>query len=314
MTTLEGYTTAKTGQLEPWGTVATTKATAAWLMRYASPHTRRAYERSRVQFVAFCTDHGIDRPEQVSRGVVDAWVRLMTEAGRSPNTISARVAAISSWMDALVDAGIIPANTTHGVRRPPREREGTTPCPGTDVLRLVLADIAARRSPDVALAIELMARYAFRVSTIVALRRQDVVIDSNGTTLLRAFVKGGRRVPVRLSPDLATRIRALPVRPGDVLFVAPGGGPFTVDTVRHALVSASKHAHLPRPLSAHQLRTWAINAALDAGMGIDDVASFAMHSKVDTTRGYDRRRRRRADEVAEMVARALNPERGASTP
>lgn len=315
-TTIERATPSKT--VNQWGADGVMLATMAWLARYPSPHTRRHYIACHREFTDFLALRcHIDRPEQIERVHVDLYARALEDAGYAPNSRALKLAGVTSWLNALVDQGMILSNPATHVKRPERDTvDGTTKAPDTDEVRRVI-EWLRERNEGVALAVELMARHALRIGSVSAASREDVIRDSSGAMHLRVPVKGGRVAIVRIGAALARRIDAhMEVNvslygeqgPKDPVLIGMTGLRVSADQVREWLRSASRACGLVHQAHPHAFRTWAITTALDSGVNIDDAATFAMHRDVRTTRRYDRRKDRRLDQTTRAVGDVLDGE------
>jgi integrase/recombinase XerD len=111
---------------------------AAWLLGFASAHTRRNYAGDIAGWLKFCDDVCID-PLTVRRPHIDAWARSLETSGLAPRTVARRLAAISSWYGFLVVEEVRPGSPAEHVRRPRVGDEGETPGLTRDELRRLLA-------------------------------------------------------------------------------------------------------------------------------------------------------------------------------
>lgn len=298
-------------EVDGYGAADVRTTTAGWLMRYTSSETRRAYARHQRDFTRWARGHGITHPAQIQRGHVDAWRLSLLDAGYSNATVAVRLSAIGSWWYALADADLVTGTCpVDRVKRPFVDyRHGTTPAAPVEAVARILT-LLDQGPEGPRIACELMARWGLRIDEVVGLTPSSLVVDSSGALVLTIIGKGRKPAPVRVpaGDELARRllIAAERGRARGVLLTGRDGGATTADTVRQALNRACKTLGITPAVRPHQLRVMAITAALDAGHNIDDVATFARHADVRTTRRYDRNPMRRYDAVAATVTGVLD--------
>ncbi|HEY3692826.1 MAG TPA: tyrosine-type recombinase/integrase [Pseudonocardiaceae bacterium] len=117
--------------------------TKVWLAEVAgrnSEHTMRSYGTALAQWLDYCLRSRLD-PLQARRVDVDDWITH--HRGRSPATVIARLAAITSWYRYLIDNKIDVDNPAAGITRPKRAPSDTEYL-GQDELRAFLAAADAR--------------------------------------------------------------------------------------------------------------------------------------------------------------------------
>jgi site-specific recombinase XerD len=113
--------------LEVFGADAVRLETAAWLLRYSSERTRTEYARRLARFKDFARSIQLHRVEDVERVHLDTWARVL-EQSLAPASVRTMLAAVSSWFDALNDAGLVRGNPCAAVRRPKVDNKvGSTP-------------------------------------------------------------------------------------------------------------------------------------------------------------------------------------------
>ncbi len=74
-----------------------------------NPHTRRAYSRAVVEFIAWCEDNGVTSITAAQPPHVSAWIEQQTREHAAP-TVKLRLAALRHLFDWLVTGQVMPAN------------------------------------------------------------------------------------------------------------------------------------------------------------------------------------------------------------
>ena len=293
------------------------RATAAWLMRYGSPRTRDAYGTAHRAFVSFLRSAGVVDVRRVERAHVDAFARLLEESGAKPSTVAARLAAVGSWLGALVDHGVLERNPAVGVRRPKVDRRvGTTRSATDDQIRRLLA-AGANVGADAAILVGLLVELGIRVGSVCTIGVDDVLDLPDGGTAVRFRRKGGAETIRAVSDDLGVRLQALAAEragSGGTLLRGLHGGAFTRDVAKRLWQAIARDAGCPG-VHPHMVRVWAVSTALGVeGVQLHDVQDFMDHADPSTTRRYDRARNRKDRVVAAALVERATGHRPPSGP
>ncbi len=92
-----------------------------------NPHTRRAYMRAVMDFLAWCEDHSVRSVAQVQPLHVAGWIELQAREHSAP-TAKLRLAAVRHLFDWLVIGQVMPVNPAASVRGPRHiVKSGKTP-------------------------------------------------------------------------------------------------------------------------------------------------------------------------------------------
>jgi integrase/recombinase XerD len=270
---------------------------AAFLVGYEG-HTRTAYARNLADWLAFCSEHGIE-PLTAHRAHVDAYARDLAEVqGRARSTVARRLSALAGFYGYALDEGLIERSPLAGVRRPKVADDSQTTGLDRDQLRAVLAVARERAATgagqsgrDLAL-VTLLAHNGLRIGEALAADVEDLGTE-RGHRTLRTTRKGSRRAIVVLAPVTARAIDDyLAGRDSGPLFVTWGGCRLDEPAAFRMVRRLAKAAGLDCAdrLSPHSLRHAFVTLALDAGVSLRDVQDAAGHADPRTTRRYDRAR------------------------
>ncbi|CAN5334543.1 hypothetical protein BH23ACT9_BH23ACT9_23460 [soil metagenome] len=94
----------------------------AFIASFASPQTRRAYQRDLHCWFAFCTLHNLHPYTAIRRTHIELYLRAMEAQDPAPSngTMYRRVATLSSWFRWLEDEELAAGNPAARVNRPSR--------------------------------------------------------------------------------------------------------------------------------------------------------------------------------------------------
>ncbi len=269
-----------------------------------NPHTRRAYARAAVDFLAWCeADAGVRSLSEVQPLHVAAWVEMQTRQ-RSAPTVKQRLAGLRHLFDWLVVGQVMPVNPAASVRGPAHiVKCGKTPVLAPAEARALLDSLDPATPTglrDRAL-IGLMTYSFARVGAALSMRVEDVYVQ-NRRLWVRLHEKGGKRHEMPCHHNLEEYLTAyldgagLRSDPKGPLFRTIGRG--TGRLTRTALPQANAYAMVQRRAMAagiatrignHSFRATGITAYLKNGGTLEKAAAMANHSSTRTTQLYDRR-------------------------
>ena len=269
-----------------------------------NPHTRRAYGRAVVGFLAWCEDHQVASVTAVQPLHVAAWIEQQTRAHAAP-TVKVRLAALRHLFDWLVTGQVVAVNPAAPVRGPAHAvNAGKTPVLAPDEARALLDSIdttAQAGLRDRAL-IALMVYSFARIGAALGMKVEDVFTQTR-RLWVRLREKGGKPHAMPCHHQLESYLIAyiegaeLADDPKGPLFRTIGRG--TGQLTRTPLLQANAHAMIRRRAAAagiatrlgnHSFRATGITAYLKNGGTLEKAAQMANHASTRTTQLYDRRR------------------------
>lgn len=273
-----------------------------------NPHTRRAYARAALEFLAWCESAGLASLLQVTPMHVAAWIEFQGKKKSAP-TVKQRLAAIRHLFDWLVRGHIVDVNPAASVRGPRHVvRSGKTPVLEPAEARRLLDSIDATTPAglrDRAL-IGLMLYSFARIGAALGMKVEDVYTQ-NRRLWMHLHEKGGKHHAMPCHHALEEILHAylegagLDRDPKGPLFRTIGRG--TGELTRTSLPQANAHAMIRRRAAAagiearignHSFRATGITAYLKNGGTLEKAAAMANHASTRTTQLYDRR----CDEVS----------------
>jgi len=272
--------------------------------RHASPHTIAGYRDSFRLLLNFAAQRLGKAPSDLLIDDLDApfigefLQHLETDRGNSARTRNTRLAAIHSFFRyvALTE----PAHALHCQRvlaMPSKrfERKLIEFLNRTEIEALLAAPdpstwIGRRDRTLLLVAIQT----GLRVSELIGLRRQDVILGSGAH--LRCEGKGRKHRSTPLRRDAQTMLRAWlqrqPAQPEDRVFPSIRGGPLSRDAVEWLVAkhTATAQQHCPsmkrKKITPHVLRHTAAMELLQNGVDRSVIALWLGHESMETTQMY----------------------------
>jgi len=269
-----------------------------------NPHTRRAYARAVMDFLAWCEDHAVSSIAAVQPLHVAAWIEGQTREHSAP-TVKQQLAAIRHLFDWLVIGQVVPLNPAASVRGPAHSvRKGKTPVldPAEAQTLLDSIDVTTPIGLRDRALIGLMVFSFGRIGAALAMRVEDVFVQ-NRRLWVRLREKGGKRHEMPCHHSLDEYLHAYLDGAGIAddakgpLFRTIGRG--TGRLTRTSLPQANAYAMVRRRATAagietkignHSFRATGITAYLKNGGTLENAAVMANHASTRTTQLYDRRR------------------------
>lgn len=274
----------------------------AFLGRYESVHTTRAYKRGIESWLAWCLATGVHFTA-ARRSHVDTWARTLTGGSSKINQC---LAAVSAWYEYLIANDLAETNPAAGARR--RKATDTILTPGvTDDETAQLLNAAHHATGAMHRRnLALLGTYittAARSSEPVAARIGDLGYN-DGHRTLTVTRKGGKRVHLVVTATLGTLIDDWLdqyagllgyANAGDLpdylpLFGTRTGKALDQSSVLKLVKRTAESAGIRnwRKIQTHSLRVGAVGRALDQ-RDLEDVQDWVGHADPKTTRRYDRR-------------------------
>lgn len=301
----------------------------SWVRQTESPNTQDAKRRSWLQFCSFLELDWEKRPWEALKVTVLDVRRFrdhMVELERAPKTIHGRLACLSSFYRYLGAAAsemrlpVVVPNPAAAKLVGWGESDAVQPTPSISVARMRKL-LAATAGDTVVEKRDRAIVYVFaftgcRISELCKLNVGDVVIDEDDAGI-RFTRKGGKRTTVGIEPRAAAAVdeylEAAGIERGP-LFRPRKSSKSQVLAARHMTRGAVDNvlrtflAGLPSPTkdadsryTPHSFRAAVINALLEASVGIEEVADLVGHSNVNTTKGYQRKRRAMTDSASHKL-------------
>jgi integrase/recombinase XerD len=270
------------------------EATATWLARRKSIHSRTAYAKDASWWLAWCaasdTNPAFARPLQA-----DQYAAALSEAGLAKSTRARRLAAASSWYAYLVRAETAERNPFFGMERPSVSADDS-PTRGMTAAQLAQVLTYARKHETArtyALLV-LLSVTAARIGSVLNARVGDIGHDQ-GHRVIDLTTKRDHKKRFVLVPMAVEAVEALLAErdgpgPDKPLFATSTEQPMDEPAAFRLVRRVAKAAGIPHAdlLSPHSLRHSYATALLSKGVPLADVQDAMGHADPRTTRRYDR--------------------------
>jgi len=272
--------------------------------RRASPHTIASYRDTFRLLLGFAQRQLKKMPSALTLEDLDAafvaqfLCFLEQERGNGARTRNARLAAIHAFFRyaALQEpqcSAVIARVLAIPTKRYERKPVDFLTRPESEAL-LAAPDLSTWHGRRDRALLLLALQSGLRVSELVGLRRQDLVLDAGAH--VRCLGKGRKQrcTPLRKQAVEILRewLREIGKRPEDPLFPNARGGPLSRDGVEHLLKKHAAAAHQQCPslaskrLSPHVLRHSAAMDLLQHGVDCSMIALWLGHESMETTQIY----------------------------
>jgi integrase/recombinase XerD len=261
--------------------------------RRVSPHTLENYGRD-LQRLLRCAAGRQVEVEALTRADLEALVRELMGEGRSPASVARLVACVRGFYRFLVVSGVLVSSPAADLRAPRAWKRLPKFLTPDEVERLVGApDPSTPRGLRDRALIELLYATGLRVSELIALRPQDVNLESRYLTTVGKGRKE-RLVPIgEEATDWVARYQRtarpalLGARRSPRLFVnARGGAALTRVGFWKVLKQYGRQAGVGRTLSPHVLRHSFATHLLERGADLRAIQLMLGHADLSTTQIY----------------------------
>jgi integrase/recombinase XerD len=261
--------------------------------RRVSPHTLENYGRD-LQRLLRCAAGRQVEVEALTRADLEALVRELMGEGRSPASVARLVACVRGFYRFLVVSGVLVSSPAADLRAPRAWKRLPKFLTPDEVERLVGApDPSTPRGLRDRALIELLYATGLRVSELIALRPQDVNLESRYLTTVG---KGRKERLVPIGEEAAdwvaryqrtARPALLGARRSPRLFVnARGGAALTRVGFWKVLKQYGRQAGVGRTLSPHVLRHSFATHLLERGADLRAIQLMLGHADLSTTQIY----------------------------
>lgn len=264
--------------------------------RGLSPNTARSYRTDLDALVSYAEDRGVRQVADVDLELLRDWLWQASQRGLAKSTLARRTAAVRSFTDWAVHAGIATTDAATRLRAPRADAHLPRVLTRQQVDGILdsLTALAATGDPvaqrNVAM-VEVLYASALRVSEVAGLDVQSVDLARN---TVRVMGKGSKErvvpfgVPAgrALSRYLDDGRMKLLVEPTNAAFLGARGKRIGTRTVYQLVASLLADIPGAGPSGPHALRHTAATHLLDGGADLRAVQEMLGHASLGTTQIY----------------------------
>jgi integrase/recombinase XerD len=284
-----------------------------WLaVRNFSPRTAKSYRSCLGKWRAWCAERGIERAEEVTRGLIERYQRaLLRSEGRAGRPLTARsqysrLSAVRAFFRYLVRHEGLAQNPTADLEMPRLGERLPPPALSAAEAERVLAE------PDLATPLGLRDRAILETLYSTGMRRHELVrlgvgdLDrERGTVLIRQgkgkkdrLIPIGERALAWIDKYLADGRPWLPVSLDQgTLFLSGRGEPLCPDRLSALVREYVLQAAVGKVAGCHLFRHTMATLMLEGGADVRFIQEMLGHAKLETTQLYTRVAVRKLKEI-----------------
>jgi integrase/recombinase XerC len=260
------------------------------LERRLSPHTVSAYRHDLTELLGFCGREGIASFAALDSFAVRRFAAESHRRGLGPRSVARRLSAVRTFLNYLIETGVLKANAGVHVQAPkaPRRLPATLDADQVASLLAITGDEPTTLRDRAIL--ELFYSSGLRLAELVGLNLGDV--DAADRTV-RVVGKGSKErvVPVGKHALAALKdwlaVRSELAKPKErALFVGKRGGRVSPRTVQKRVNEWAKRQGTPTRVHPHMLRHSFATHVLESSGNLRAVQELLGHASLSTTQIY----------------------------
>ncbi len=287
---------------DPHGLAAQAERHVTWLeVRGYSAYTVEHRRRLLADFVTWCEERGVTRPEELSRLVVDLYqrhvARLTKRDGAPLSAISqqGKLTAVATFGRWLARERLVASNPAADVEMPKQGAQLPQAVLTADEVERILAvpDVTTPLGLRDRALMEVLYSTGMRRGELAHLRLCDLALERGVVAVRQGKGKKDRFVPVgeRAAAWLAAYLRearpqlALLADDGAV-FLSPNGVALSPNRVTELLKGFIRRAEVDKPGACHIFRHTMATLMLEGGADLTSIQHILGHSNPRTTEIY----------------------------
>lgn len=272
--------------------------------RGLAENTLASYNSDLQQFIKYLESAQVKSFNNVSRGLLVAYVVKMQQEGRSPATISQHLAAMKSFYNFLLRERLVEADPTANLESPRQPKKLPMVLTVSEVEKLL-----SQPKPDSPAGLrdkamlELFYATGLRVSELVALNIDQVNLQGE---FVRCLGKGSRERVVPMGQVACFHIRTylengrgklIRKKAEPALFVNQHGRRLSRQGCWKILKGYARAANIKKSITPHTLRHSFATHLLENGADLRSVQELLGHADIGTTQIYTHLTKKKIREV-----------------
>ncbi len=258
----------------------------AYLEENTSKNTQISYLRDLRQFASYCP------PEKAAEEDIEAYVRRMTERGKSSSTVTRSMASLKNFYSFMCEKGYLERNPVQGITMVRTERKIPQILTGAEIDRLLVAPKCtdSKGIRDKAM-LEVLYATGLRVSELIALDATDVNLSAR---FIRCNMAGHERIiPIYQAAALAlanylnkARVQMLNNPEERALFVNVSGERMSRQGFWKIIKYYQGKAQIEKDTTPHTLRHSFAMHLLENGADLRSLQEMLGHADISSTQMY----------------------------
>lgn len=261
--------------------------------RGLAKNTIASYRADLTGYILYCRNHGINEPHEAGRDTVMSYLFQLQLDGRSPATISRRLAAVRTFYRYVIREGFLQEDPSAELESPKLAQKLPRVLSIEEVDHLLGQPLISKPSGlrDKAM-LEVLYATGIRVSELVSLDLMNIHLDSG---FIRCFGKGSKErivplgdVAARFIKEYLERGRSILKKSGDTpaLFLNQHGRRLTRQGFWKIIKKYALKANIKTAITPHTLRHSFATHLLENGADIRSVQEMLGHADISTTQIY----------------------------
>lgn len=280
-----------------------------------SAHTKSSYQSDIFQYFSFIKERfpDITGPSEVSMVHVLEYKKFLAAQKYASKTINRKLSCLSNYYQFLCQKGVAVVNHFKVIKRGSSTVETPTEALDDDEVKLFFDYLDSKATTLYRAAVYILLSTGIRRSEVVNIKVKDFVRE-NGKVFLYVVGKGGKEV-VKLIPEFVYKYVQ-----DHINFLKSTGAEVDKDTFVMQLKRRSScqvitsqsiymyikkiclEVNITKRISPHSLRSTYISASLEAGVAPHILQQDVGHSNIETTLGYNKRRKAKTDSPVNSIA------------
>lgn len=261
--------------------------------RGLAKNTIASYRADLTGYILYCRNHGINELYEAGRDTVMSYLFQLQLDGRSPATISRRLAAVRTFYRYVIREGFLQEDPSAELESPKLAQKLPRVLSIEEVDHLLGQPLISKPSGlrDKAM-LEVLYATGIRVSELVSLDLMNIHLDSG---FIRCFGKGSKErivplgdVAARFIKEYLERGRSILKKSGDTpaLFLNQHGRRLTRQGFWKIIKKYALKANIKTAITPHTLRHSFATHLLENGADIRSVQEMLGHADISTTQIY----------------------------